>query len=673
MSFFFGKTADCEQQVLAATDLAMRALRRQRPRVALLASQAAARLSLLSLGKAAHPPHGDPDVAVLIEVAAASRRQLAAQPAERLRLIHSLLSVMGRMFPRMRLAQGQPPAGPLAEPDPSGDMLPSSMAIEPVAREPDERPDGSLQRHGGSRSTRRARARQPLGGSFHGGVRALTAGPLSRQDGPMLRQLKQRDASRHGEEAAPKRLIDALVDVTRRRAQLAAMFWTFGDQDGQRGAPRATVRIGAREALQGAIDLIEAECRRIEAADDGRARLIAAEPAGPTMTDVVPDAGDACLPLILENAIGHAIYTLDPAGRVTSWTEGARQLFGWEASEMLGHTPDRLVPPEARSDDRPAADMLDRAEVQHHVEIEGWRLRKDGSRFWASGVLASLRDAAGTLRGFVVIKRDRTEARRELAQTEIPLRALNHRVEDTLPGAPSAAAQAVRSSGSSAILRDAFGPRLTALAEAHDMLDETRAGGAALEPLVHRVLTAHVTGDRAGRISVDGPPVLLPPDATVSVWLALQELATNAVKHGSLSVPEGRVAVTWALERRPEMADPVVTLTWREWAGPPVRPPSRRGFGTRMIERELALEFGGDVQLDFAPSGVECHMWLPIPRIRVPEGDPPDSHACLPASVATDTVAHHLTAEPEERSILDRSDPKTARLVFRDLSPTAAA
>ena len=97
------------------------------------------------------------------------------------------------------------------------------------------------------------------------------------------------------------------------------------------------------------------------------------------------------------------------------------------------------------------------------------------------------------------------------------------------------------------------------------------------------------------------------PQTAVGLALAFHELATNASKYGALSTPEGRLSVRWTT------ADDQLHLTWTERGGPPVTPPERRGFGTRMIERTLASEFEGKVELDFASEGVTCTVVAPLP------------------------------------------------------------
>jgi two-component sensor histidine kinase len=139
----------------------------------------------------------------------------------------------------------------------------------------------------------------------------------------------------------------------------------------------------------------------------------------------------------------------------------------------------------------------------------------------------------------------------------------------------------------------------------------TRSGwdGAPLSEVAGRTLQPY--DGVPGRVMVAGPPVRLAPNAVVTLSLAFHELATNAAKYGALSVAGGNVAVAWTL-RRSRNKLPLVEIVWRERGGPPVRPPQRRGFGSRLLERGLAQEFGGTVKLGFAPAGVECHICLPL-------------------------------------------------------------
>jgi two-component sensor histidine kinase len=179
---------------------------------------------------------------------------------------------------------------------------------------------------------------------------------------------------------------------------------------------------------------------------------------------------------------------------------------------------------------------------------------------------------------------------------------LNHRVKNTLSTVQSIAMQTHRSD-------DTFLPRIQALAMAHDLLTEASWEGASLADVVNRTLALHVAG-APERMVVSGPAIHLNPNAAVTLNLAFHELATNAVRYGSLSNPTGRVSVTWTIDRR---TDPTaVEIEWRESGGPVVAAPARRGFGSRLIERGLAHELGGDCRLLFQPQGLECHIRLPF-------------------------------------------------------------
>ena len=110
------------------------------------------------------------------------------------------------------------------------------------------------------------------------------------------------------------------------------------------------------------------------------------------------------------------------------------------------------------------------------------------------------------------------------------------------------------------------------------------------------------------RFTAKGPVVRLTPKIALSLSMAMHELATNAVKYGALSRPEGRVSLSW------ETPDGRLDLVWAEHGGPPVAPPARRGFGTRMIERALAADVDGKAELEFRPEGVLCRIEAALPE-----------------------------------------------------------
>jgi two-component sensor histidine kinase len=200
-------------------------------------------------------------------------------------------------------------------------------------------------------------------------------------------------------------------------------------------------------------------------------------------------------------------------------------------------------------------------------------------------------------------EREQSEQQRQLLLNE-----LNHRVKNTLATVQSIVLQTLRGSASVAQANEAISSRLVALAQAHDVLTRESWEGAELHDLVADVTRPHGGTDR---FTVRGPQVWLPPALALSLALALHELATNASKYGSLSSESGTVALDWEIAS-PE-GKPWLLLRWTERDGPPVTPPTRQGFGTRLIQRSLAESIGGKVAVDYKPEGLVCRIEAPLP------------------------------------------------------------
>jgi two-component sensor histidine kinase len=188
---------------------------------------------------------------------------------------------------------------------------------------------------------------------------------------------------------------------------------------------------------------------------------------------------------------------------------------------------------------------------------------------------------------------------------------LQHRVKNTLAIVQSIASQSLRSAASAADVEILFTDRLRALAKAHDALSETNWEGVSLRGLLDRTLEPFVI-DQADRIRLDGDDVLAPPDQIVGLALCFHELATNATKYGALSRAEGRVEIAW---RRLAAAEgPRLELTWTERDGPPVTPPARRGFGSRVLTGGLAARTRPEVSLDYRREGLAWRAVFDLSR-----------------------------------------------------------
>jgi two-component sensor histidine kinase len=166
--------------------------------------------------------------------------------------------------------------------------------------------------------------------------------------------------------------------------------------------------------------------------------------------------------------------------------------------------------------------------------------------------------------------------------------------------------------GTNTAVRGTLEKRLLAVASAHDVLTREKWEGAALDDVVGGAL-APFGGRDGDRFEVSGPRLSLSPRAALALAMGLHELATNALKHGALSTSSGRVGIHWEITTGDP---PLLRLIWTERDGPPVSPPTRRGFGIRLLERSLAQDLGGSALISFeAPEGLTCVIEAPLAEV----------------------------------------------------------
>jgi PAS domain S-box-containing protein len=221
----------------------------------------------------------------------------------------------------------------------------------------------------------------------------------------------------------------------------------------------------------------------------------------------------------------------------------------------------------------------------------------------------------GRVSGIFVEGYDVTEQRafeRALQESEGRLRLmldeLNHRVKNTIATVQSIAAQTSQTSASMKEFVQAFNARLIALSHTHNALTRRNWTGADLR----EILEPEVRPYSPDRVLLEGPAVELSPRAAVTLGMCFHELATNAAKYGALSGPTGQIVVRWRQEARDGAA--VLVIDWSERDGPPVSPPTRRGFGSKLIQRSVTGELHGAAELQFLPEGLQCHVTLPLDR-----------------------------------------------------------
>ena len=184
-------------------------------------------------------------------------------------------------------------------------------------------------------------------------------------------------------------------------------------------------------------------------------------------------------------------------------------------------------------------------------------------------------------------------------------RELNHRVKNTLANVLSIVSLTRRRATSLDDFAEGIDGRIRALSATHDLLTQSEWGTTPIRSVIEAELAPYARNE--GSIEMAGPTVELAPNDALSLGLAVHELATNATKYGGLSAPEGRVRITWALDR-----DDLASVRWVESGGPPVPAQRPRGFGTDLIEKIVAHELRHPVDLRFEESGVSCTLYVPV-------------------------------------------------------------
>jgi PAS domain S-box-containing protein len=279
----------------------------------------------------------------------------------------------------------------------------------------------------------------------------------------------------------------------------------------------------------------------------------------------------------------------------------AREIFGFRPDEHL--TVDDLVG-RIDSEDLHRLSLEDQAALvtnQKRREADYRIHLPDGSTRYVSAVGDLIAGPDGTPLWSLGLLEDITQRRRAEQRQRLLINELNHRVKNTLATVQSIASQTLRFASDLLEARASFEARLVALSAAHDLLTTQSWHGARLDELAAMALAPFESAPKP-QISRSGPPVWLSAPRALALSLALHELATNAAKYGALAAPHGKVSLCWSV------CEQHLTMSWVEEGGPPVASPPRSGFGTRLLQRNLAKELGGAVTVEFAPAGVCCEI-----------------------------------------------------------------
>lgn len=239
----------------------------------------------------------------------------------------------------------------------------------------------------------------------------------------------------------------------------------------------------------------------------------------------------------------------------------------------------------------------------------------DGAVRWISALAQIERDGDGKPLRLVGAHLDITERKETEAQLRLLMQELAHRVKNTLAMIQAIASQTLRGASSLEAANETFTARLGALARAHDLLVGGVRAHAAMADIAASIIG--IQGDPA-RFRLGGPDVVLGPRAALALTLVLHELATNAVKYGSLSSPAGTVSLSWRIDEID--GAPQFRLRWQESGGPPVTPPSRRGFGSRLIERTFPSP-SGRAESAYLPTGLVFTLDTPLDALQDGDGE----------------------------------------------------
>lgn len=311
--------------------------------------------------------------------------------------------------------------------------------------------------------------------------------------------------------------------------------------------------------------------------------------------------------LIEQMPIGVAVARL-PDGRIFLYNQALESILGHPILSDGKETYDRYGGIDEEGHPVPLASYPLFRAVEHGETVVGDEMRyrrPDGRIINLLGQAAPIIDNDGKADIAVVTIQDITGSKQAEAHQRLLINELSHRAKNLLAIIQSLAQQSFKGDDRHTESLRRFEGRLGALSAAHGILTQEKWEAVPLRRLICDTFTAVRADDE--RLQLDGPDLMLPPKVAVSLAMAVHELATNAIKYGSLSQESGSVHISW------QTAGDRLRLQWKERDGPPVSEPARRGFGSRMIERGLSAELGGEVVIRFQPDGVLCKVDAPMP------------------------------------------------------------
>ncbi|WP_181366564.1 sensor histidine kinase [Albidovulum aquaemixtae] len=306
------------------------------------------------------------------------------------------------------------------------------------------------------------------------------------------------------------------------------------------------------------------------------------------------------------------IYTVDADFRIAHVSDGARKVFAnvhplighdfadalrilWPepfATEAIGRFRHTLTTGEPYRSPR----TIERRSDIGETESYDWKIERITMPDGRPGVVCNFYDLS--------------ERQRYEEHVRFLMREVNHRSKNLLTVVTSMARQTARGSSPDEFV-DRFSQRLLGLSASQDLIVQGNWGGVTAKDLIRSQLNHLAQEVRCRRVKIAGPDLMLTPGAAQGIGMALHELSTNALKYGSLSVPDGTVAIGWGASQ----GDKIFHISWREHDGPEVTPPEKTGFGRTVIERMAAISVGGEVELVYGPTGASWTLTAPLAQV----------------------------------------------------------
>ena len=311
---------------------------------------------------------------------------------------------------------------------------------------------------------------------------------------------------------------------------------------------------------------------------------------------------------------GDAIVSKNLNSIILSWNRAAENLFGYRAEEIVGKSVTLLIPQDKQDEEVMILSRIQRGERIDHYETV--RRRKDGSMVHVSLSISPIKNSTGRIVGASKIARDITQRREAEARQALLTRELHHRTKNLFAVVQAVVSRSFAGKQTVAEAQTAVLQRLHALGQAHVRLVDREWQGVDLLEVAHSEIRPF-----SERVTVTGPTLVLNPQAAQSFALALHELATNATKYGALSVPGGRVDIAWSVDE----SNGMFRFVWSEHGGPAVTAPSRKGFGSTVLEQVMAEHAEAPPRLEFARDGVRYEVKGPVEVIAVAPRAAPSS------------------------------------------------